>query len=70
MTATWTGWIRQDGAWEPVATGETLSECGRAIDAEVRRRGLRPHNRDMAMTATGSPPTDYGRVVAKAVAGQ
>ncbi len=71
MTAAWTGWLRQDDAWEPVATGETIGDAARALDVEVKRRGLKVHNRDLGLTSTGGAPTwGSGKPVAKAVAGQ
>ncbi len=58
MAVAWTGWLLRRGVWQAIASAATLGECGRAVDAELRRRGLRVPNRAICLTAHGSPPLD------------
>jgi hypothetical protein len=57
MPEQWTGWHRGPGGrWHAIVEPSTLSECAHALEAELRRRGIRASNQDMCLTAHGGPP--------------
>ncbi len=58
MSGPWKGWLRRRGIWELLAEAATIGQCAKAVDAELRRRGLRVPNRAICLTAHGSPPVD------------
>jgi hypothetical protein len=52
----WYGWWRHRGRWQRLTGPHPgLDAAGRALDAELRRRGVRPRPRDLYLT-TGAPP--------------
>jgi hypothetical protein len=60
--ATWYGWARVAGKWERlVGPTEGLDAAARALDDEVRRRGLVVRSRDVCLTTGALPPADRRR---------
>jgi hypothetical protein len=60
--ATWYGWVRVAGKWERL-TGpvEGLGATARALDDEIRRRGLVVRSRDACLTSGAAPPAGVKR---------
>jgi hypothetical protein len=61
VSTCWVGWWKTRGRWQRL-TGPhaTIAEAHGALDAEVRRRGIRARSTDLVVT-TGNPP-DLARV--------
>ncbi len=58
MAVAWTGWLLRRGQWQAIAQAETIGACAKAVDAELRRRGLRVPNRSVCLTGHGGPPLE------------
>jgi hypothetical protein len=55
----WYGWLRRFGRWRRLTGSHSdMGTASKALDAEVRRMGVRCRSLDLALTTGGEPRLD------------